>query len=376
MTAMKLEQAKKKFIRLMDDIHSNIMYPKFYFGCLMAIVSENEPVTQDRIMELTGYSRGYVSLTLKQLQMNLPIRTIKKPGNRMKFFTYGGRPVSYLLDLLSTRIMRPDFNPSPLSGIAVDLERLKKRDDNAKRFSDFVRNLIAHDEIQREVREVALSELGKAFDVGSFPTKVLSYKLPIRVESYFSPNDTKKPDSSRNDNPHGNHSVEYLQLKDEYFQSLRETFNPHLRASVNNYSLVLHEVLIEECSTQDSIEVSTKLPQSTISEFLNQLIGQGYITKKRVRGQRKVYYYPTASLTSLILFRFDRTDMYTSNVLTILEDVLRLVNKSNEERVQEFYSILEGIRKGYLLLQQYSDRMRNIAKEKIFDRHQEGFTFI
>ena len=145
---------------------------------------------------------------------------------------------------------------------------------------------------------------------------------------------------------------------------------------MNNYSLVLHEVLIEEHSTQDSIRESTKLPQSTISELLNQLIGQGYISKKRVQGQRKVFYHPASSLTSLILLRFDRMVTYSSNVLAILDDILNLVIKSDPKTVQEFQSVLEDIRTGYLLLMQYSDRMRDIAKQKIYDRHQDGFTFI
>ncbi len=376
MIAMDIDDAKKKFIRKMDDIHSNIMYPKFYFGCLMAIISESEPVTQERIMELTGYSRGYVSLTLKQLQMNLPIRTIKKPGKRKKFITYAGSPVSYLLDLLSSRIMKPDFDSSFLSGIASELDHLRKIDDNAERFNDFVHNLILHDEIHREIREIALQELGHAFKVGSFLKNVLTFKLDKEVATFFTTFDENRVDFNCTRDMVKTHTAKYTQLKDEYFQSFRETLSPLFRASANNYSLVLHEVLIEECSTQESIEKSTKLPQSTISELLKQLIGEGYIAKKRIKGHRRVLYYPKASLTSLILLRFDRLDRYSSMVLASLDDILDMIENSKSKDVEEFRSILGQIKMRNIMLQQYSDRMRNLSKQKIYEKYQEGFRLI
>ncbi|MFX1484560.1 MAG: MarR family transcriptional regulator, partial [Promethearchaeota archaeon] len=290
--------------------------------------------------------------------------------------TYEGSPVSYLLDLLSTRIMKPDFDSSFLTDIALELDLLMKTDDQSERFNDFVCNLILHDEIQREVRTIALQELGHAFEVGSFSKDVLTFKLDTKVATFFSTFNKIRLDSSNTRNLGENHTAKYLQLKDEYFQSFRETLSPLFRASLKNYSLVLHEVLIEECSTQESIEKSTKLPQSTISELLKQLIGEGYIVKKRIKGHRRVHYYPKASLTSLILHRFDRLNSYSSTVLINLEDILSMVKNSKSKNAEKFRSTLSQIKMGNLMLQQYSDRMRNLTKQKIYEKYHEGFHLI
>jgi predicted transcriptional regulator len=148
------------------------------------------------------------------------------------------------------------------------------------------------------------------------------------------------------------------------------------RADVSNWSIVLHEVLIEQCSTQDSIKNSTHLPQSTISESLNLLIQNGYLAKKKIDGSRKVHYYPTKSLASLILRRFDRLDRYASSVISLLDNTINLIKTQKNREAKNLKSVLLEIKKGYRILQQYSNRMRYISMKKIYEKHKEGFQFL
>ena len=352
------------------------MYPKLFFGSLMTIITENEPITQDRIMELTGVSRGYVSLILKQLQMNVPIKSIKRPGSRKKFFAYESNPTSYILDLLFSRIIHPDFDLSRLLEIASGLAELDMSESHAKNFSDFVQNMLIHEQIQKEVRQITHSELSKVFEIGEIPKKLLSFKISKKLVSFISSLGDRRKCNEEDLGRQKIHSNKYSELKNVYFQTFRETLNPMFRAEVSNWSLVLHEVLIEGCSSQDSIKKSTHLPQSTISESLNLLIHNGYIAKIRIDGYREVFYYPKESLTSLILRRFERLDGYSSSVLSILDDTINSIKTQKNREVNNFKSVLLEIKKGYKILQQYSNRMRYISMKKIYDKHKEGFHFI
>ena len=84
---MNLDYIKKDFVMWMDKTHTGLLFPKNYFGCMIAILIEQEPIPQDRIIALTGYSRTTISQMLKMLQVNFPVTVIKKPGSRKKYFT-------------------------------------------------------------------------------------------------------------------------------------------------------------------------------------------------------------------------------------------------------------------------------------------------
>ena len=68
-----------------------------------AINLENEPVTQERLMKDTGYSRGKVSEILSELTQSGVVRVIKKPPDRKKYFSLNV-PISNLILAKYTRI--------------------------------------------------------------------------------------------------------------------------------------------------------------------------------------------------------------------------------------------------------------------------------
>ena len=77
---MILDAIKKTFIQLMEKTHQALIFPKNYFGTLMAVFIEQEPVTQTRIEELTTYSKSTVSQMLNLLKIDFSLSILKKQG--------------------------------------------------------------------------------------------------------------------------------------------------------------------------------------------------------------------------------------------------------------------------------------------------------
>ena len=84
---MHTDEIKKEFIQFMENIHEGLLFPKNFFGCMMAVFIEQKPTTQERIEELTGYSRATISQMLKLIQINYQLKKIKEPGIRKKYYT-------------------------------------------------------------------------------------------------------------------------------------------------------------------------------------------------------------------------------------------------------------------------------------------------
>ena len=97
---MNLDAIKKEFIQFMENMHGRLLFPKKYFGCMMAVFVEQKPVTQERIKELTGYSMTTISQMLNVIQMNIPLKKIKKPKIRKKFYSIDIPPQNFMLIFL------------------------------------------------------------------------------------------------------------------------------------------------------------------------------------------------------------------------------------------------------------------------------------
>ena len=64
----------------MDQINRMYGYPRNYVGVLFTLIMEKDKeLTQNQIMQLTGYSRSSISEVLSQLNEDLIISEVKKP---------------------------------------------------------------------------------------------------------------------------------------------------------------------------------------------------------------------------------------------------------------------------------------------------------
>ena len=82
-----LIKVKRSYIQYMDQINRMYGYPRNYIGVLFTLIMEKDKeLTQNQIMQLTGYSRSSISEVLSQLSEDLLISEVKMPGDRKKYY--------------------------------------------------------------------------------------------------------------------------------------------------------------------------------------------------------------------------------------------------------------------------------------------------
>ena len=139
---MKIEKIKRDYIEYMEEVHGVYMYPRNFFGCLLSIIIESEPISQERIMALTGYSQATVSLTIQKIQLLMPIRSLRKVGDRRHYYMYEDPPEGFLLDLLRKRVDAQDIDLSLIEKTLLKLRKKESGSSGYKRFLNYLENML------------------------------------------------------------------------------------------------------------------------------------------------------------------------------------------------------------------------------------------
>ena len=139
---MNLDEIKKDFVMWMDKIHIGLLFPKNYFGCMMAVFIEQKPISQDRIKELTGYSKTTISQMLKLLQLNFSVTVIKKPGSRKKYFTINIGTREFMFSFLSMIINSYKDKVDFFLPLIEELEPYTNKHPRFNNFKQFFRHFI------------------------------------------------------------------------------------------------------------------------------------------------------------------------------------------------------------------------------------------
>ncbi|MHA2096025.1 MAG: hypothetical protein ACW98F_15500 [Candidatus Hodarchaeales archaeon] len=137
---MGVEEIKKEFVQYMEEKHSGYLFPKKFFGCMMAVFIEQVPITQDRIEEITNYSKTTISQMLRLIQMRIPLKQVKKSGIRKKYYTIDMTPRKFMVTVLKMIIDsykdKVDFMPPLIEEIRPYAQKHTK----FKSFKEFLEN--------------------------------------------------------------------------------------------------------------------------------------------------------------------------------------------------------------------------------------------
>jgi len=374
---MKLEKVKRDFISYMEEVHGGNPYPRNLFGCLMSVLVEKEPVSQERIMELTGYSQATVSLTIQKIQLLLPIRTVKKKGDRKHYYVYDDAPTSFVLDLLQRRVVVQDIDPKLIESI---LEKLGKRTDQDKglaRFQSYLDNMKLYLALIHENRSASVEPFKQALATGSLEgltlqdTSVLKEGEPAEIITRLG----GITSVAEHEVPAESGPRDLLLLKNEYFNGIKTNLNPLFSQAIANRLMVVHSVMLEGCATQNQIEQTTLLPRSTISEVLSHGVKRGII---KVSGLRPKLYHSAISFSDLMLASFDRVANYIALVRTRLSEFVSTARKvrPRSKEAAEFLDFLVGLEKAYSLALAFSVNMKVQTVRQLREQYDQGFTFI
>ncbi len=376
---MKLEDVKRDFIGYMEEIHGGNPYPRNFLGCIMAISSEDEPVSQDRIMDLTGYSQATVSITLQKIQLLLSVRQIKKKADRKNYYVYDDAANSFVLDLLQRRVDVQDVDIGLVDSVLEKISNWPEEDRAVKSFRIDLENMRLYLSLIHEIRSESVKPFKLALAAGT--TEYLNLQkadeLADGALSEFLLN-LKKASSNTETALNAikdKTSSHLLLLKNEYFTGIKTYLNPLFSQAIANQLAVVHCVLVERNITQNRIEQVTQLPRSTISEVLSIAVRRGIVGAS---GSRPKYYRPSASFSDLMLASFDRVANYIVQVIKRLGEFKTLTRRvrPKSKDAAHFLKFLSELEIAYSLAHSFSINMKVKTVGRLKEKFEAGFVFI
>ncbi|MBU7042271.1 MAG: hypothetical protein HXS47_01675 [Theionarchaea archaeon] len=352
---MTLDDLKREFVEYMETAHGK-RYHRNFFGCLAAILVEKGPVTQKRIMELTGYSKPSVSIALQKIQLTVPVRAVKLMGDRKHYYEYQGSPQEFLLDILQKRTDVPDIDVQMIHTMKKKVEKKRGEHSSYNRLWEYLTEFSLYLELMYTIRKNTLSTyrtmlFSDSFQEGSLPES----PAPINIleHSINSLNLVSSQNNVAPDHVEEHPPLEYIALKREYFRGIRMGLNPLFPQSVAHLLIIVHDVLIEQGTTQEKIQESTQLPRSTISEVLAQAVEQGMVQVESPTGTRIKIYRPAYSLLEVVLNYYDRACTYASHTRRVLHALRQNMQHMTPQdaEFQAFYEVLHSLERAYTITQ-------------------------
>ena len=338
----------------MEGVHGADAYPRNFFGVLTVLLVDDTPVTQDRIMEVTGYSRASVSLALQKIQLLMPVRATKKAGDRRNYYEYGGTYDDFILDLMARRIETPDVDPDLVEAVQKKGEALMHEHASYRRLSQHLQALRLALVFIHRLRAMSLAPLKQALKEGF----VEGVQLPnLSGMSLPEARGEIRPEPRR-DAP-----SDYYKMKHEFFAGMKRSLNPMYSRSAANMLVVVHDVMIEGVTTQEEIQSSTGLPRSTISEVLSSGCRRGILSVSVPENSRVKLYRPSISLVELLMSHYQRSHTYAESVRENLRHLLGLID-TNDRSVSGLRERLLGLEYVYEVLEQFTREIMILVKER------------
>lgn len=347
----------------MERVHSAIAYPRNFFGVLSALLIEDSPVTQDRVMQLTGYSRATVSLSLQKIQLVMSVHVTKIQSDRRNYYSFGGCPEDFILRIMEARTDAPDIDVDATAFLAEKAEARIPQDDSYKRLSKHFLEVTQLVSAIFDVRKRSIGPLAKALRRNGVEGVVISASLKQELSrlkafqkvSYDVNGDEK--DLSEKEDPSG-----YLELKQEYFHVLRRSLNPLYSQRLAHRLVVIHDVMIEGTTTQEQIRDSTGLPRSTVSEQLRLGVDEGILQVETIEGSRVKQYRPGVSLVELLMAHYRRSAVYAATVSDKIQSLVRKLD-DNEDETKRLRERLRQLERAYETLAEFTRRVWSAVVE-------------
>lgn len=142
--------------------------------------------------------------------------------------------------------------------------------------------------------------------------------------------------------------------------------------------MVVHNVLLDGCTTQKRIEKATLLPRSAISEVLAQSVKRGIIKVTKKEGSRTKLYQPTISFAELMLGNVDRLAEYESTMMIRISEFISMTKKTRSEsgETKRFLDFLNILLKAYSFAQRLTKELKVKLVLKLKEEYDRGFDFI
>ncbi|MHA2073521.1 MAG: hypothetical protein ACW97X_02790 [Candidatus Hodarchaeales archaeon] len=358
---MSVEEIKKEFVHYMEEKHSGFLFPKKFFGCMMAVFIEQVPITQDRIEELTNYSKTTISQMLNLIQMNFPLKQLKKPGIRKKYYTIDMTTRKFMLTVLTMIIDtykdKVDFIPP----IIEEIQPYTQKHPKFETFKLFLENYYQFSILYMQLLSETENELSDLVDTGQINASELSnYNIlsspehQKKIQLLLDP--PNKPKSFIDQQIREPSLAElYNHFKQEFFKKFRENLTYAGSQKAMARAIIGTELLLEQRPlTQKEIEKATNFQRSTISDTLKLLLKMEMTELVKRPGDRKKYYMIIQSWDKRTIRRFKINVIYAIEMKGRISKWIEKVEAENlDKENHSFYLFLKDIFHTYVQFEQY-----------------------
>jgi DNA-binding transcriptional regulator GbsR (MarR family) len=367
---MDILDIKREFIGFMDEKYSGYLFPKSYFTVMMTLFIEQTPITQDKIIELSGVSRTIVSQMLNLLRINFPLRQIKKPKIRKRYFTIDLSVKDFILafftSIIQTYTSKVDF-------IIPIIEDVSQHNISHVRFRSFLKYLKDFHYFSSLYSLLLTDNIDKLSDllkIGEFSGQFIDHKLVSSKETkqimqllIHPAGDVPYTLEERIEDE--KLKEKYTEFKNRYYKEFRENFTLHGSQNSIARMIIGTELLLEKRPlTQKEIEETTQFHRSTISDILNLLIEMKMVTVIKKPGDRKKYYSMIQSWDARTITRFNLEIRNGLEMKKIIEDLI--VETENASNSEEKYRMLDFFEELTYSYQKYVEFFQ-LLKMKYFE---------
>lgn len=352
---------KKSFIRFMEEKHSGLLFPKNFFGCMMAVFVEQEPITQDTIQKLTNYSKTTISQILKLLQVNFPLVQIKRPKKRKKYYTINLTTKEFMITFLRMLIEAYQDKADFLLPLIEEINPYTKKHPKFQQFKDFLINSYKYSSLYLRILTESAEEFGELLNTGDVGketkenTNVIKSQEHIEyIQGLFEPPKLSNSDSIPQISDKYLSGI-YVQLKENFYQKFRENLTSARSQNAIARTILGTELLLENHPlTQEELEMSTGFQRSIISDTLKTLINMKMVQVIRKQKDRKKYYTIVQSWDTRTINRLRLNIIYATEMKKGLNEFIELTRQlETTENVRSLLAFFQEIHNSYEQFEQY-----------------------
>ncbi|TRO46308.1 hypothetical protein E2P65_05960 [Candidatus Bathyarchaeota archaeon] len=278
-----LLQLKIDYLAFMEQVHGSLGFEPNLIAVLFSLLLEGDYITQDRVMELTGFSRTVVSETLKKLtdpSSSFPVLETRRPGDRRKYYYCPLEVDDYVTTFFTSATAASDFSEEILYEMLARLDSLGSEAPEAlhlRRFFTYLLSTIAWIQDLLEHTRVHLERFSEDPNyVPRFSDDDFAAVARERSKPSVKVFKLRKRDS-------------LLQIKRDYIRETLEHASPIGRRreiAAVSLALLLSPVPVTQEETMDV----TGYGRSTVSENLAKIEELNALSVVKKPGDRKKYY--------------------------------------------------------------------------------------
>ena len=278
-----LLQLKIDYLAFMEQVHGALGFEPNLIAVLFSLLMEGDYITQDRIIELTGFSRSTVSETLKQLtdpSSSFPVLATRRPGDRRKFYYCPLGINEYVMTFFTSATAASDFSEEILHEMLARLDALGSETPEVIHVRKFFTYLLDVLILINDLLEYTRMHMERFSEDPDY--------VPKFTEEAFAAIKREHPEPpTRRFKPRKNDTL--LEMKREYIRETLEHASPvGRRREIAAVSLAL--ILSADPLTQEEIMEVTGYGRSTVSENLTKIEEMNVLNVVKKPGDRKKYY--------------------------------------------------------------------------------------